>query len=69
MHRVAIPEHVHELHLFGDNDDAGRDAVKRAAYENRARRVVLRFPPENCKDWNDFAKLFGSSIPHSGDLR
>jgi putative DNA primase/helicase len=55
MHRVAIPDHVRELHLFGDNDDAGRDAVQRAAYENRERRVLLRFPPENYKDWNDFA--------------
>jgi hypothetical protein len=24
-------------------------------FENRARRVVLRFPPKNCKDWNDLA--------------
>ena len=21
MHRVAIPEHVRELHIFGDNDE------------------------------------------------
>jgi hypothetical protein len=55
MHRVAIPDHVRELHLFGDNDDPGRDVVKRAAYENRERRVVLRFPPDSYKDWNDFA--------------
>jgi putative DNA primase/helicase len=55
MHRVAIPDHVRELHLFGDNDDPGRDAVKRAAYESRERRVLLRFPPDNYKDWNDFA--------------
>ena len=53
MHRVVIPEHIRELHLFGDNDDAGRDAVNRAAYQNRERRVVLRFPPDTCNDWND----------------
>jgi putative DNA primase/helicase len=57
MHRVAIPDHVRELHLFGDNDDPGRAAVKRAAYQHRDRRVVLRFPPENYKDWNDYAKF------------
>jgi putative DNA primase/helicase len=56
MHRIAIPSHVRELHLFGDNDGAGRDAVQRAAYENRKRRVVLQFPPDSRKDWNDFAK-------------
>jgi putative DNA primase/helicase len=55
MHRVAIPDHVRELHLFGDNDDPGRDAVQRAAYENRERRVLPRFPSDNYKDWNDFA--------------
>jgi hypothetical protein len=53
MHRVAIPDHVRELHLFGDNDDPGRDAVERTACENRHRTVVPRFPPDHCKDWND----------------
>jgi putative DNA primase/helicase len=57
MHRIAIPDHVRELHLFGDNDCPGRDAVERAAFENRERRVVLRFPPDNHKDWNDYAKF------------
>jgi putative DNA primase/helicase len=60
MHRVAIPDHIRELHLFGDNDDPGRGAVQRAAYENRDRRVVLRFPLENYKDWNDYAKFVRS---------
>jgi hypothetical protein len=56
MHRVAIPDHVRELYLFGDNDSPGRDAVERAAYENRERRVRLQFPPDSHKDWNDFAQ-------------
>jgi putative DNA primase/helicase len=60
MHRVAIPDHVRELHLFGDNDDPGRDAVERAAYENRQRRVLRRFPPDNFKDWNDFVDTMRS---------
>ena len=55
MHRIAIPDHVRELHLFGDNDGPGRDAVERTACANRHRRVVLRFPPDHCKDWNNFA--------------
>jgi putative DNA primase/helicase len=60
MHRVAIPDHVRELHLFGDNDDSGRDAVQRAASENRERRILPRFPPDNYKDWNDFADTMRS---------
>jgi putative DNA primase/helicase len=60
MHRVAIPDHVRELHIFGDNDDPGRDAVERTAYENRKRRVLLRFAPDNYKDWNDYAKFVRS---------
>jgi hypothetical protein len=56
MHRVVIPDHVRELHLFGDNDSPGRDAVHRTACESRQRRVVLRFPPHSYKDWNDLAK-------------
>ncbi len=53
MHRVTIPDSVRELHLFSDNDTPGRDAVERTAHENRHRRVVLRYPPEDCTDWND----------------
>jgi putative DNA primase/helicase len=53
MHRVWIPDLVRELHLFLDNDDAGRAAGERTAYAHRHRKVVLRFPPERCKDWDD----------------
>jgi phage/plasmid primase-like uncharacterized protein len=53
MHRVAIPDTVRELHIFADNDDPGRAAAERTAHAHRHRRVVLRFPPEGCKDWND----------------
>jgi DNA primase len=54
MHRVLIPHSVGELHLFGDNDAPGRAAVGRTAEEHRRCRVVLRFPPEQFKDWDDF---------------
>jgi hypothetical protein len=53
MHRVWIPECVRELHIFGDNDEAGRNAAEQTAHRFRFRRVVLRFPPYSCKDWND----------------
>jgi hypothetical protein len=53
MHRVWIPDFVRELHLFLDNDDAGRAAGERTACAHRHRKVVLRFPPERFKDWDD----------------
>jgi hypothetical protein len=54
MHSVAVPDHVRELHLFGDHDVPGQAALERTAYEHRHKRVVLRFPPDGCGDWNDF---------------
>jgi putative DNA primase/helicase len=53
MHRVWVPDTVQELHLFGDNDDPGRDAVERTAHAHRHRRVMVHFPPDHCPDWND----------------
>jgi hypothetical protein len=65
MCRVWIPDVVQELHLFGDNDDPGRDAVERAAHAHRHRRVVIHFPPDQCPDWND-ALIGVSATPISG---
>jgi hypothetical protein len=53
MHRVEVPDRVRELHIFADNDAPGRAAAERTAAAHKARRVVLRFPPEGNKDWND----------------
>ena len=53
MCRVAIPESVRELHIFGDNDEPGRAAVDRTAGIYRARKRVLRFPSKGHKDFND----------------
>jgi hypothetical protein len=53
MHRVYVPDTVSTLHIFVDNDDAGRAAAERTAHEHRHRRVVLAFPPEQFKDWDD----------------
>jgi hypothetical protein len=56
MHRVGIPDKVTALHVFLDNDDAGRAAGERTAYANRTRKVVLHFPPDQFKDWDDVTR-------------
>lgn len=56
MHQVAIPKTVRELHIFGDDDGPGLDAMERTAAKHRRRRVVLRLPPEGCNDWNDYSR-------------
>jgi putative DNA primase/helicase len=55
LHRVELPELVREVHIFGDNDEPGRAAAHRTSEVHLAlgRRVVLRFPPEGLKDFND----------------
>jgi putative DNA primase/helicase len=59
MHRVAIPDTVRELHIFADNDEPGRAAAERTAHTHRHRRVVLRRPPDEFGDWNDFLRARG----------
>ena len=56
MHRVWIPDGVQQLHIFVDNDDAGRAAAERTAHAHRHREVFLRFPPEQYKDWDDVTR-------------
>jgi hypothetical protein len=52
--KIAIPPSVRELHLFADNDDAGRDAADAAASHYGERLAVhVRFPPARTGDWND----------------
>jgi putative DNA primase/helicase len=53
---VRIPEIVRELHVFGDNDDAGRKGADKAAerWAKRGVTVKLRFPPDGVSDWNDY---------------
>jgi putative DNA primase/helicase len=53
MHRVWVPPSVRELFIFADNDDCGRAAVERTAHAHRHRRVIIRFPPDGFKDWDD----------------
>jgi putative DNA primase/helicase len=55
---VWVPPQVRELHIFADNDEAGRRAAKLAVEAHRlVRRVVPRFPPLRCKDYNDYLNL------------
>jgi hypothetical protein len=53
MHRVAVPDAVRELHIFGDYDEPGQRAADRTADHHVAagRSVILRFPPQGFKDW------------------
>jgi len=54
LEAVALPQETREVHLFGDNDGPGREAIARAAASvtEGGRTAVLRFPPEEFKDWN-----------------
>jgi hypothetical protein len=55
LHRLELPELVQEVHIFGDNDASGRAAAQRTSevHMQLGRRVVLRFPPDGLKDFND----------------
>jgi hypothetical protein len=59
MPTVELPPIVKEVHVFVDNDEPGRAAANRTADVHTAagRRVVLRSPPDQCGDWNDFLNL------------
>lgn len=56
--RITLPDSVREVHLFVDCDGAGKVAAERAAdiYTRAGRKVLLRWPPEGCGDWNDAAR-------------
>jgi hypothetical protein len=60
MHRVWVPEQVRDLHIFTDNDDAGRAAAERTAHAHRYRRVIIHdLPAGECKDWADVTAAHG----------
>ena len=54
---IDLPSCVRRLHLFADNDEAGRAAVERAKqrYTNRLLPVRTWWPPDG-QDWNDVLK-------------
>jgi putative DNA primase/helicase len=67
LHRVELPSLVREIHVFADNDEPGRTAANRTAalHQQAGRKVVLRFPPDTCKDWNDFQVLKQRTAEHA----
>jgi putative DNA primase/helicase len=67
LHRIELPRIVREIHIFADNDDPGRAAASRTAalHQQIGHKVVLRFPPETCKDWNDFQVLKQRTAEHA----
>lgn len=52
LHQVDLLVGLRLLHLFPDNDDAGRKAVERAKLAYRV-RMKIHWPPPDFKDWND----------------
>lgn len=55
LHRVAIPELVNHLVIFGDADDAGRALAEkaRAAHASPGRTVTVLYP-DHGKDYNEY---------------
>jgi DNA primase len=54
--KITVPTGVRELHIFADDDPAGRLAAELAAgrYTRDGLSVRLRWPAEGFADWNDF---------------
>jgi phage/plasmid primase-like uncharacterized protein len=51
--KVAVPDRVKHLIIFGDNDTPGRrDARTALELHRRIRKAECRFP-DGCVDWND----------------
>jgi hypothetical protein len=66
MHKVMIPDAVSEVHVFADNDLAGRNAAESTSARHTAegRRVVVRFPPESFNDYCDVAASLANGGRH-----
>ena len=64
MDRVALPEQVIEIHIFGDNGKSGHDAAEKAAliFTNQGRRVALRYPPPEFGDWNNALQALSKEL-------
>lgn len=57
MPLVNLPREVEHVTLLGQNNEAGRAAVRKAG-EALAERLIVgeAFPPEGYDDWNDFLR-------------
>jgi putative DNA primase/helicase len=56
LHNVELPPFVREVHIFADDDEAGRDAAEKTAavHQSLRRRVLVHYPPLPATDWNEF---------------
>jgi DNA primase len=58
LHQVELPPQVKRVHIFCDNDDPGREAMRRATeVHNMLGRTVYQRTLDECGDWNDLANL------------
>jgi DNA primase len=55
---IELPERIMAVHVYGQNDEAGRKAATKAAEAHTAqhRRVFIHYPPPEFKDWNDLLR-------------
>ncbi len=55
---VDLPDSIRRVHLFGDNDDAGRQGVDRATarFSHLGLPVSRWWPPNQYNDWNDLLR-------------
>lgn len=62
---VAIPDSVHELHLFVDHDAGGDLAEERAfrAYTRQFRKIITCRPRARGADWNDALQAWQNTKP------
>jgi putative DNA primase/helicase len=59
MATVAIPTSVRTIHIFADDDKAGRGAVEATVEHHtaRGRTVYVRYPPLGHKDWGSIVSV------------
>jgi hypothetical protein len=57
LDKIELPEQIEEVHIYADYDDAGRNAATAAKSSYAPRRVIIRTPPADVDDWNQFQVL------------
>jgi hypothetical protein len=55
LNNVDLPAGVREVHICSDNDQPGRVAADKAAFEHHrlGRKVIMHFPADGFNDFND----------------
>jgi hypothetical protein len=64
LHRITLPNTVHTVHIFADNNDAGRKAAERAAnrYRQDGLKVFVRFPPSGFEDYDKITQAEAGKV-------